>query len=223
MMDFQNWSDSFDLIHIPTRGAIFTWDNGRSGRRHTQRRLDRSICNQMLLDSCSSISCYTILKTKSDHYHLLLNIKTDNLQFTSNFKILKAWTLHGDCKELISNCWNQNIVVYPLYILSTKLKNLKETLKQWNKDVFGNIHSFVSDAEKALQDIQIQIQLLGHTDLLMQEEKKARFTLDEALLRQETYWQEKVRVSWHLNGDRNSKYFHRVTKIKKQNKNHFIY
>lgn len=77
MLDFLNWTDSYDLIHIPTRGAFFTWDNGRSGRRHTKRRLDRSICNQTMLDSCSSISCSTLLKTTSDHYPLLLEFKTD--------------------------------------------------------------------------------------------------------------------------------------------------
>jgi hypothetical protein len=27
--EFQAWSDSFNLIHLPTRGADFTWNNGR--------------------------------------------------------------------------------------------------------------------------------------------------------------------------------------------------
>jgi len=46
MIDFQSWTDINNLIHLPTRGAFFTWDNGRMGRRHTKRRLDRSICNK---------------------------------------------------------------------------------------------------------------------------------------------------------------------------------
>lgn len=46
MHDFVDWTDTFDLIHLPTRGAYYTWSNGRRGRAHTQRRLDRSICNQ---------------------------------------------------------------------------------------------------------------------------------------------------------------------------------
>jgi hypothetical protein len=43
--DFQKWTDDFNLMHLPTRGANYTWDNRRSGVRHTKRRLDRSVCN----------------------------------------------------------------------------------------------------------------------------------------------------------------------------------
>lgn len=73
MLDFQAWTDQNNLIHLPTRGAEFTWDNKRGGRRHIKRRLDRSICNKQWLDFCSSISCSTLIKTRSDHYPLLLD------------------------------------------------------------------------------------------------------------------------------------------------------
>ena len=218
MQDFQSWSDTFDLFHIPTRGVEFTWDNGRFGRKHTKRRLDRSVCNQQMIDFCSSISCSTLVRSKSDHYPLLLEIKTDDTNFVSSFKFLKAWTLHTDCKEIITNTWEIPVVGCPMYILSSKLKALKEKLKIWNKEVFGNIHCFVKEAEDKLKVVQDLIHLNGHTDVLMQEEKKAQTSLDEALHRQETFWQEKARVGWHLNGDRNTKYFHRVTKIKNKTK-----
>jgi hypothetical protein len=120
--DFQQWTDSFNLIHLPTRGATYTWDNRRSGRRHTKRRLDRSIVNQKLLDICSSISCSTLTKTRSDHYPLLLDFNTDHTTFASSLKFLKMWTLHNGCKQLITDCWNTNVVGSPMYVLSYKLK-----------------------------------------------------------------------------------------------------
>jgi len=52
----------------------------------------------------------------------------------------------------------------------------------------------------------------------MAEEKKAQVSLDEALLKQETLCQEKAKIRWHVNGDRNTCYFHRVTKIKNKTK-----
>lgn len=60
-----------------------------------------------------------------------------------------------------------------MYVLSSKLKNLKEKLKIWNKDVFGNIHNAVTEAENMLHEVQDQIKIQGHNDCLMQEEKKA--------------------------------------------------
>jgi hypothetical protein len=47
--DFQSWTEDNDLVHIPTRGALVTWSNRRSGRNHTERRLDRSVCNHSWL------------------------------------------------------------------------------------------------------------------------------------------------------------------------------
>jgi len=48
----------------------------------------------------------------------------------------------------------------------------------------------------------------------MNEEKKAQTNLEDALNKHETFWQEKSKLRWHVDGDRNTKYFHRVTTIK---------
>jgi len=94
-----------------------------------------------------------------------------------------------------------------MFILSSKLIRLKDKLKVWNKEVFGNIHNLVSEAEKDLCNIQSQIHITGHSDHLMMQERHAQ--TNEALLKQEVFWQEKARIRWHMNGDRNSSYFHR--------------
>jgi hypothetical protein len=57
-----------------------------------------------------------------------------------------------------------------MYVLSSKLKNLKQKLKNWNMEFFGNIHSAVSESEKGLKDVQDQIQIQGHNDSLMQDD-----------------------------------------------------
>lgn len=111
-----------------------------------------------------------------------------------------------------------NLLLVALFVLSSKLKILKDKLKIWNKEVFGNIHSYVNEAEKKLEKVQEQIQQQGHNVVVVLEEKKAQTKSEEALHRQEIYWQEKARVGWHLNGDRKSKYFHRVTKLKNKTK-----
>jgi hypothetical protein len=52
----------------------------------------------------------------------------------------------------------------------------------------------------------------------MQLEKIAQNDLGKALDRQEMFWHEKSRVNWHLQGDRNTSYFHRIAKIKNTSK-----
>lgn len=73
--DFQMWTTSNDLIHLPTRGNSLTWFNGRRGRALNEKILDRSICNDDGIEYWSSISCCTLTKSKSDHYPLLLDLK----------------------------------------------------------------------------------------------------------------------------------------------------
>jgi len=82
-----------------------------------------------------------------------------------------------------------------MFVLSHKLKLLKNKLKPWNKDIFGNIHAYVDDAEAKLAEIQNQINILGHSDTLLNEEKLAQADLDQALNKQDLFWKEKSRVN----------------------------
>jgi hypothetical protein len=214
MEEFNLWSDTFNLIHLPTSGAEFTWANGRGGSRYTEKRLDRAVCNQAWLDLCHSLSVSTLTKHKSDHYPLLLDCKFSITPFVSQFKFHRMWTLHPDCDSLVKENWNSEVVGCPMYILSNKLKNLKQKLKSWNKEKFGNVHDFVTAAETKLHQIQNLIQLSGSSDALLSEEKHAHMEFEEALNRQEAFWKEKANLKWHLEGDRNTKYFHRISKIK---------
>jgi hypothetical protein len=128
------------------------------------------------------------------------------------------WSLHPDCANIIAECWNTNVSGCPMFILSKKLTLLKEKMKVWNKDCFGNVNDAVSSADQNLHLIQNQIQTIGPTDALLAQEKLASAVLEEALSRQEVFWQEKARLNWHLEGDRNTKYFHKLTKIKTSTK-----
>ena len=215
--EFQFWSDSNNFIHLPTRGVDFTWTNGRGGQRHTERRLDRVICNQSLVDLCSSISVSALNKIHSDHFPMLLDIQMSCVSFASNFKFLRMWTLHPDCKEIVKEAWSTNVIGCPMFVLNKKLKILKHKLKLWNKEVFGNVHDHVKVAEQKLHEIQEQIQVNGHSEVFLEAEKNAQKILEDALNRQELFWQEKARINWHLQGDRNTKKIHRMAKIKSSN------
>jgi hypothetical protein len=167
MLDFQNWSDNNNLVHLHTRGAKFTWSNGRRGRNNTQKRLDRVIVNQDLINSCQSFNVCTLTKLRSDHFPLLFDFQIQNNQFSSSFKFLKMWISHPDCINIIKQCWNNNVSGCPMFILSQKHKLLKEALKVWNKKTFGDVHSQVSLAYKELADIQMNIDAVGSSDLLL--------------------------------------------------------
>ena len=91
-------------------------------------------------------------------------------------------------------------------------------MKTWNKQVFGNVHAFVDEAETNLNLIQHQIQTLGHSDKISNQEKLPYVQLEDALKKKNSFWRGKAELKWHIEGDRNSKFFHRLTKIKNKTK-----
>jgi len=173
MAEFLEWSNNDNFIHLPTRGVQFTWANGREGRRYTEKRLDRALCNNLLLDVCTSISVTTMLKLQSDHFPILVTFQTNEVSVPHQFKFLKMWILHEECKNIIASSWRENVVGCSMFVLSQKLKSLKIKLKTWNKNVFGNVQDMVKNAEATLQQIQAQIDTLGHTYNLLNQQKAA--------------------------------------------------
>ena len=214
MTEFLNWSNNDNFIHLPTRGMHYTWANGRQGRRYTERRLDRALCNNHMLDICSSVSVSTLVKQRSDHNPLLLELQMNEESHPHQFKFLKMWTLHEGCRDVVASCWNERYVGCAMFVLSQKLKSLKSKLKSWNKEVFGNVHGLVKDAETHLLNIQNQIDTSGHSDNLLEQQKLAQLNLDTALAKEECFWKEKANVKWHVEGDRNTRFFHRTAKLK---------
>jgi hypothetical protein len=204
MEEFQKWTDDFNLIHLPTSGAEFTWVNGRRGVRFTERRLDRAVCNQAWLDMCTSLNVSTLTRYKSDHCHILLDFKLNMVSVASQFKFLRMWSTHPECENIIKDCWNVVIIGCPMYILCKKLKLVKEKLKIWNKSSFGNVHELVQAAEIHLNHIHDQLNLNGPSDELLNDEKLAHADLEPALNKQQFFWKETANLNWHLSGDRNT-------------------
>lgn len=181
MEEFFNWSYMNNLFHIPARGVQFTWTNGRRGARLTERRLDRAICNHLWLDSCVSLAVISLTRHKSDHFPILLDSKTTSTQTATPFRFMKMWLLHEDCKRIVSETWNSIVVGNPMFVLSNKLKALKDKLKDWNHNIFGNVHVLVKEADNKLDGIQSLIDNHGMTDDLLEQQKTTQINLEDAL------------------------------------------
>lgn len=82
-----------------------------------------------------------------------------------------------------------------MFVLTKKLKILKERLKAWNKDSLAMFMMLIKIAELNLQAIQHVIQINGPSEAYLIEEKEAHKKFEEAMDRQETFWKEKA----HLN------------------------
>ena len=135
-------------------------------------------------------------------------------RYASTFKFLKMWSYHNDCSSFIRSVWSNQAFGSPMQILSQKLKRLKDELKVWNKNIFGDIHNQVKATFAKVDDIQQLINISGYSDELMHQEKLAKIDLENVLNIEEVYWKEKAKIKWHCDGDRNTAFFHRTARIK---------
>lgn len=84
--------------------------------------------------------------------------------------------------------------------------------------IFRDVHLKVQQAQDEVDSIQEEMQAAGYSDFLLDKEKEAQFVLQKALHFQEEFWKEKSRINWHNFRDRNSAFFHKVTKIHNSSK-----
>lgn len=80
-----------------------------------------------------------------------------NQSFPASFKFQSMWLKHADCKRVLQEAWSRSFVGCPMMIIFQKLKALKADLKEWNRDVFGDVHNRVAIAQSNLDRLQMDL------------------------------------------------------------------
>ncbi|XP_057791059.1 uncharacterized protein LOC131008183 [Salvia miltiorrhiza] len=133
------------------------------------------------------------------------------------FRFLDMWALHPDFLQTVERSWvMETDIVCPIYKVMAKLKRLRHELRNWNKSTFGNVDTMLMNTQQKLLDIQMQIASDGYTEYLFDKELAAQAKINTALCRKNSLLQQKSRISWLKDGDRNTNFFHAMLKYRKK-------
>lgn len=147
---------------------------------------------------------------KSDHHPLIISTRHNGDQIKKSIFLFEAmWLTHPKFGDFMKSNWNPSAEW-----VDTK-NNFVHAVQQWNKDVFEN---FVQRKRRLFRRLHGIQRVLVNQDSCRLKELEARLILEynTVLQQEEILWYQKSRSRWIKLGDRNTRYFHTTTIVKRR-------
>ncbi|XP_025704008.1 uncharacterized protein [Arachis hypogaea] len=208
---FKNWIQSCNLLDLGFVGSKYTWKGGqRDGMERVFKRLDRGLANAEWRRRYMNARVDILPRVNSDHHPLLVNLTPGmRLLGERSFRFEVMWKTHPSFNEFIEKTWTNDTP------LPRALESLTEALKSWNLEVFGNVFRKKRTILNRLAGIQ-KAPTYGRNPHLEKLERDLSRELDQILNQEELLWLQKSRQQWIVDGDRNTKFYHTKTAIRRQ-------
>ncbi|KAG2308255.1 hypothetical protein Bca52824_028003 [Brassica carinata] len=195
---------SFNAFRSFHTGEKLSW----RGHRHThfiRSRLDRSMGNCSWSEAFPMGRCRYLRFEGSDHRPLLSYFNADRPTKRGLFRFNRSLTEQNEVTQLVSEAWNSS----PLATVIAKLNTCRRSIIKWAKEKQEQSNLTIKRNQEALEAA-----LSSDTpDTTLIE------TLNIALLRayiaEEQFWQQRSRIQWLKQGDRNTGFFHAATRTRR--------
>ncbi|XP_052114154.1 uncharacterized protein LOC127745460 [Arachis duranensis] len=208
------------LFDMGTIGRRFTWYRKVKGGVQVAKKLDRAVINQAWRLMFPKAYTEVLARFHSDHYLLFTRCKMAERATKGHrpFRFQAAWMTHPLFRNVVDTAWNRGA----LDVVKCLLEVQKDATS-FNKKVFGNVFVKKGELERLLNDVQITLESREDQQLRIKEQVLHQ-ELNAVLLQEELLWYQKSREQWMRCGDRNTKFFHLQTVIRrKRNKIHGLF
>ncbi|XP_026378346.1 uncharacterized protein LOC113272764 [Papaver somniferum] len=216
LLDFTNCLNNCELIQAPKTGLEFSWSNCKHGKKRILCNLDRVVFNQKWVQIYGDWGYKVGLRMVSDHASLLGGCVSIPKPKIAPKKFQKMWIQHPEFLQVVKDSWMNEVQGDPAFVFIRKMKNLKQTLNDWNWNVFGNVNVKIQEAEA-----KVKTAMQNSNDDPCDEDALKSLVEDQNELssrevQHNTLLRKKSRIKWVKEGSANTNFFHINMKIRFQ-------
>ena len=150
-----------------------------------------------------------------DHKPILLDTHFENNILNKPFRFEAMWARDSECEVVVDQAWRKEFIGSYGFNLMKKISHSGFLLSKWNKTSFGQTKTKILEIERRIGIIQSKPPSIE----ALQEEASLMMELEEWQTREEIRLKQKSRELWLKEGDRNSKFFHASTLIRRRRNN----
>ncbi|KAH7851462.1 hypothetical protein Vadar_011960 [Vaccinium darrowii] len=158
-------------VDLEYKGPKYTWRNNRRGEDFIMERIDLAFANSKWRELYDKAMVFVEPAIGSNHNPLLLNTDVPLNRVGKPFRFESFWATEDSYKSVVEDSWIQNQEGSLMYSVCQKLRTCKVNLKNWSKQLFGDLRSKIDYAKEHLIEIQRQLELKFNPDLLLEEKK----------------------------------------------------
>ncbi|XP_026444247.1 uncharacterized protein LOC113344515 [Papaver somniferum] len=202
-------------MQAPRSGIKYSWCNNRVGRKGILCDLDKAFYNVKWLEKYEGWNYKVGVRGTSDHGALMGGVKNITRPSNIPFRYQSMWTTHPHFINVIQDSWNEEVFGNPAFCFISKLKRLKNWLKIWNWEVFGDLSAKVKSTEDNVMDASLESDADPENIELLNNLITARGKHELASQQYNELMRAKAIIKWVKEGGANTTFFHTTMKIRK--------
>lgn len=194
-----NWG----LWEVKYQGDFLSWA-GRRSNALVQCRLDRSLANQEWLNVFPQATTFYLKRICSDHSLILTSLDGHKMKYRSSFRYDHRCVKREGFVAVVEQSWKS--YGSGQASLTDKISDCRKAILSWKRQAKPNSALRIRELHYRIDEASRQ------EHFRLEEFHKIKQELDEEYYNEELFWLEESRLMWLRSGDKNTKFFHDITK-----------